>query len=268
MRRLSQVFLTDKNLLRKIVESSEIRENETVIEVGPGKGHLTERILERGARVVGIEIDRNLIRELRKKFTLLLDDRFYLIEGDYLKLNIKKLLEDLKIEFPLKFLSNIPYSITSQILLKLVEERKLYREIYMTLQREVAERLKALPNTDSYGSLSIYMQYHFEIEIMFYIKRGSFRPVPKVDSAFTRLKPRKYPPVTLKDEKLFFSIVRIAFSERRKKLRTLLKRRFDNSFIDEIEKISGISLDLRGETLSIKDFAKLANIIYDIGKRE
>lgn len=256
----------DQNLLRKIVDSAKIKKGDKVLEVGPGRGHLTGRILERGATVIAVEIDKNFAQILRKRYFLLLGERFYLLEGDYLKLNLKELLDDLKSEVPLKFLSNIPYSITSPILLKLVKEKNFYNEIYITLQKEVAERVKASPGSDPYGSLSIYMQYHFEPEILFYIKRGSFRPVPKVNSAFMRLKPIRVPPVKLQNEDFFFNIVRIAFRERRKKLRTILKKHFGSLPFDEIEKISEISLDLRGETLSLQQFAKLSDTIFEFSR--
>ena len=209
--------------------------------------------------MVAFEVDPRLVLELRDRFALLLGDRFFLYDRDYLKVDLAGVFRELGIPGKAKLIANIPYYITTPILEKLIEERPFYSDIYLTVQREVAERITARPGTSEYGSLTIFVSYHFEPEILFHISPRSFRPVPKVSSSLLHLRPRPVPPVQVQDEALFFRIVRAAFGGRRKMLRTVLRNLFPDTDLDRLEKATGIALDRRGETLSMEEFARLAN---------
>ncbi len=263
--KLGQVFLVDRNIVSKMIRLAGIKEDDWVVEVGPGHGILTEALLETGANVISFEIDRKLAQELRDKFKLLLNDRFFLIEGDYLKSDVEAVLKNLNVTAA-HFMSNIPYYITTPILDKLVRERGLYKSIHLTVQKEVAERIVARSSSGEYGSLTIYLNYYFEPHLRFYISRTCFRPVPKVNSAFLQLIPREQAPVDVADEKLFFRIMRGSFSMRRKKLKTVLRSMFGNMDWEALEKLSGIDLNRRGETLSIEEFGNLSNAIHSVKK--
>jgi len=237
-KRLGQVFLRDKNILRKIVDEVPIEENQWIVEIGSGYGNLTKFLLERGASVIAIEIEKQFVRELEENLFLYIGGgRLKVIEGDYLSISMEDYLRKERISPPLKIVANIPYYITSSIIEKIVRERELYSEIYITLQREVAERLVSVPGKSSYGSLTILVNCHYEPSILFRIRRGSFSPPPKVDSAFVRLVRKKEEPPAEE----FFSFVRKLFKERRKKLRNVLKKMVPSN-LNEIEKNSGISL--------------------------
>ncbi|MCD6087906.1 MAG: ribosomal RNA small subunit methyltransferase A [Candidatus Hydrothermae bacterium] len=256
-RKLGQVFLVDRNILRKIVDAAGIVEDEWVLEVGAGKGDLTGLLLERGAKVVTFELDPGLILGVEREFALLKGERFFLYAMDFLKADLERIRRDLGAD-RFKFVSNIPYYITSPILVKLVENREHFSDIYITLQREVAERLSAKSSTFQYGSLTLFISYHFVVHRLFDISRTCFRPVPKVNSSFIRLEPRGTPPVIVRNERLFFDIIRASFGGRRKKLRNALRSIASRETIAELEARSDISLDRRGETLDLDEFARLA----------
>lgn len=260
MPKLSQVFLKDKNILKKLVDASSVREGELILEVGPGRGDLTKVLLERGAKVIGVELDRGLIELLKREYALLINERLFLKWGDFLKLKTLDILREFGLKPPLKFISNIPYAITTPIIEKVAREKGLFSEVYMTIQKEVGLRLVAKPATENYGALTLFVNYHFEPEILFDIKRKSFRPVPKVDSVFVKLTPRRTPPFHV-NEKIFFKIVRASFLMRRKKLRSVLKRTFKEIPIETVERDSGVSLDRRGETLSMEEFKMIADSV-------
>ena len=261
--KLGQVFLKDKNILDKIVRYADVREGEWVLEIGPGRGALTEFLLMRGANVIAFEIDPKLVSELKKSYGLLLGDRLILVEEDFLRADLKEKLKEHGIPAPLKVVSNIPYYITTPILEKLIKERELFSEIYLTIQKEVARRLVASPDTSEYGSLTLYLAMFFDIEVLFNIPKTCFRPIPKVDSAFVKMKVREEPPIEVSDPKFLEKLIRFSFGGRRKKLKTVLKNNFGKLEFDKIESESGISLDRRGETLSLEEFEKLARTVKD-----
>ncbi len=261
--KLGQVFLVDKNVVSRMLRVVGVQEGDWVVEVGPGKGILTEALLQIGANVIAFEIDRNLTAQLRDKFRLLIDDRLHIFQADYLKSDVGEVLTSLNVEKPY-FISNIPYYITTPIMDKLIREKELYKTIHLTIQKEVAERVVAKEATHQYGSLTLYINYHFQPRIEFFITRKCFRPIPKVDSAFVSLIPRSTPPVRLEDEKLFFRVMRGSFSMRRKKLKTVLRAMFGDVDWGKLSLISGIDLNRRGETLSMEEFARLANAIFEM----
>ncbi len=259
--KLGQVFLKDKNILDKIVRYADVKEGEWILEIGPGKGALTEFLLMKGANVVAFEIDPALISDLKRKYGLLLGDRFFLFEEDFLKAKIEEKLQEIGAQTPIKVVSNIPYYITTPILTKFIQERHLFSDIFLTIQKEVARRLVAKPDTDEYGSLTLYLMMFFDVQILFDIPKTCFRPVPKVDSSFVHLKVRENPPINVEDPVFLEKIIRQSFGGRRKKLKTVLKHTFGKLPFGKIEDESGISLDRRGETLSLEEFERLARTV-------
>jgi 16S rRNA (adenine1518-N6/adenine1519-N6)-dimethyltransferase len=249
-RKFSQVFLTDTNILKKIVETAKVKEDEWVLEIGPGKGYLTEELLKAGAKVIAIEIDEELFRYLKGEFVLFLDDRLFLYNADFLKINLKELFEKLGIS-ETKVISNIPYHITTPILEKLIYSRDYFPEIYLTVQREVAERIVAPPGNKVYGSLTVFVNLYYTPSIEFNISRFCFHPVPLVNSAFLKLL-RKEEVTDRRDLERF---VRRLFEGRRKKIRTLLRAM--GCYNPSLEPVFSNYLDKRPEELSISDFESI-----------
>jgi 16S rRNA (adenine1518-N6/adenine1519-N6)-dimethyltransferase len=258
-RRLGQVYLQDPNILRKILDTSSVDDGDRILEIGPGKGVLTEALLERGARVLAFEVDRRLAEALGTRFVREHGRSLFLLVEDYLKADIEARARESYLAPPLKVVSNIPFYITTPILEKLVRERTLYSRVHLTVQREVAERLLASPGTHEYGSLTLFIAYHFDPRLDFIISRNCFRPVPRVDSAFVTLTPHTHAPVHVRSKERLFTVIRAAFSFRRKKLRTALRLALGALPFEDIEARSGIDLDRRGETLSLEEFGVLSN---------
>lgn len=251
---LGQNFLFDPSILKRIVDVSNINKEDVVIEIGPGLGTLTKFLAEKAKKVIAIELDYGLYQKLKedlKEFK-----NIELIHGDALKYPYEE-IEAFKV------VANIPYYITTPIIFRLLDVRRHLRSMTLTLQKEVAERIVAKPGTKDYGVLSIYLQYYGRPEIKFIIPRGAFRPVPKVDSAVIHIEILEKPSVSVDDEKIFFKIVKTAFSQRRKTLSNSLK-----PISKDIKKIldeAGIDRSRRAETLSIEEFARLADIIKEAG---
>lgn len=247
---LGQHFLNDLCIANKIVSFANIHENETVLEIGPGKGILTSILFQKAKKVIAVEIDEGLIKHLKKRFTGV--KNLSLVHKDFLKYEIPLFSEKIKA------IGNLPYSVGSRIILLLINYRDRFSEMVFMLQKEVAERFVASPGVKSYGSLSIFTQIYYDIEILMNISPESFSPQPKVFSALIKLKPKKHVLEQLDNPELFFQIVRLAFSHRRKKLRNNLKNLFSGeNDIEQISRHSGIDLDQRGEMLSIKEYLKL-----------
>ncbi len=261
---LGQNFLTQRWVCENIVSESHITENDCVLEVGPGIGPLTSVLAENAKKVVAVEIDRALLPVLSE--TLTEYDNIKIINSDIMKCNLKALVEE---EFggeKPKVCANLPYYITTPILSYLIESR-LFSSITTMIQKEVAERICAGPKTSEYGAFSIYVQYYTEPEFLFTVSPDCFIPQPKVDSAVIKLNTREKPAVEVKSEEFFFKVVKAAFAQRRKQLANSLHSAFKD-FIEK-EEILTILTNLahkptvRGEELSIEEFAKLADAIYD-----
>ncbi len=252
-RKFSQVFLTDKNILRKIINSIDCSKDTPVLEVGPGRGALTQYLLKSGFRVVAIEIDPRLCELLRLKFhEYLQNNSLILIRGDFLKLDIKRTARQLKTsEFCV--VSNIPYHITGPILEKFCFESHMLPEVYLTVQWEVARRMIANPGTRDYGALSIMLQTIYIPKILFRIKKTSFFPVPDVDSGFVSLIRRQETPVPPNGMMNFFSWTRRVFQYRRKTLRKILKE----MNCTPTGHIEAETLKLRPEMMSVEDLYSL-----------
>ena len=261
---LGQNFLTSAWVPQEIVSRSEIDKSVGVLEIGPGMGCLTRELSDAADRVVAVEIDRALLPVLDE--TLSGYDNITVINEDILKVNLSDLVSTHFNGLKRYVCANLPYYITTPILSHLLESH-LFDSITVMMQKEVAHRLCSKPATSDYGAFTVFVQYYSDPEILFDVPKGCFVPQPKVDSAVVRLHVRREPPVTLHDEKLFFRVVRASFAQRRKQLINGLHSAFGNDFsktaLAEFMERVGISPSVRGETLSISQFADIANLLYD-----
>lgn len=262
---LGQNFLIDENIILKIIEGSEINKNDVIIEVGPGIGTLTQYLAEMSKKVLAIEIDKSLIPVLDE--TLGSYDNVEVINSDVLDLDLKKLVSD---KFPgekVKVVANLPYYVTTPIIMKFLEEEVPVKDIVVMVQKEVADRLKAKPKTKDYGSLSVAVQYYSQPEIVTRVPRSVFIPNPNVESTVIRLKVLDNPQVQVADRKIFHKVVRASFAKRRKTLLNSLS--FSNLELNKDQiKETLVACDIdprrRGETLDIEEFAALSNKISEI----
>lgn len=259
---LGQNFLIDVNILESIIRHAGIDKETGVIEIGPGIGALTEQLAIHAEKVVAFEIDKRLIPIL--KDTLEPYSNLTLIHQDILKANVKEVMEEqFKPDQPVHVVANLPYYITTPILMKLVRENLPVSSITVMIQKEVADRMSAKPNTKSYGSLTIALQYYTEAEVVMTVPKTVFMPQPNVDSAILKLTMRKTPPVEVCDEDFFFTIVKASFAQRRKTLLNNLKSYFKNEYekevIEEVLNEADIDGKRRGESLDIEEFARLSN---------
>ncbi|MDN6195184.1 MAG: 16S rRNA (adenine(1518)-N(6)/adenine(1519)-N(6))-dimethyltransferase RsmA [Atopostipes suicloacalis] len=263
---LGQNFIIDTNILENIVDAGSVDKNTTVIEIGPGIGALTEQIAKKAKEVLAFEIDGRLIELLED--TLSEYSNIKVIHEDILKINFEKIQEKyLQNCSRLVVIANLPYYITTPIVMHLIESPLVIDEMVLMMQKEVAQRLEAKPSTKEYGSLSIAIQASVDVDIPFTVPRTVFMPQPNIDSAIVRLSPLKESRLDVKDEKLFFKIMRASFGQRRKtiwnNLRRVLNDKEKEPFLREAFKNSGIDPSRRGESLNIQEFAKLADAIYD-----
>ena len=253
-KKLGQNFLIDENVVRQIVAAAELSEADTVLEVGPGIGTLTQGLAESKARVVAVELDTRLLPVLAT--TLNGYDNVRVVHGDILKVNIME-----EVGAPsFKVCANLPYYITTPIIFALLEKRLPMERLVAMVQKEVAERMAAQPGGKEYGALSVAIQYYTEPEIAFIVPPTSFIPAPAVDSAVIVCKRRSKPPVEVCDEALFFRVVKAAFSLRRKMLSNSLKNMgIKGEQVAKWLELAGVDGKRRAETLSLEDFAKLTN---------
>lgn len=260
-----QNFLTDTNILQKIVDTAEIDKNVNVIEIGPGIGALTEFLAENAAEVMAFEIDERLVPILED--TLRDHDNIKVINEDVLKADLQTRVKEFKNpNLPIKVVANLPYYITTPILMHLIESKIPFAEFVVMMQKEVADRISAEPNTKAYGSLSIAVQYYMTAKVAFVVPRTVFVPAPNVDSAILKMTRREQPLVEVKDEDFFFRVSKISFVHRRKTLWNNLTSHFGKSeeVKTKLEQALGnanIKPSIRGEALSIPDFARLSDAL-------
>lgn len=261
---LGQNFLTDASVPRRIAEQSGAAETGCVVEVGPGMGCLTDELCRRAARVVAVELDRALLPVLAE--TLSEHDNYEIVQGDVLALDLAALCREKFGEERAVACANLPYYITTPAITALLESRAFTR-ITVMVQREVAQRICAQPGTAAYSAFTIYVQYHAAAKILFDVPADCFVPRPKVDSAVLQLTPLEQPAVQTKDEKLFFALVRAAFNMRRKTLVNalgpVLGSEMDKEAIAGLVCSVGLDARVRGERLSLMDFARLADAAAD-----
>ena len=255
---LGQNFLTDKSIIDEIIEGADIGPEDTVIEIGPGIGVITREAARMAKRVIAVERDKNLIPILDETLAGL--DNVKIINEDILKLDTKKLVSGENPE-NVKIMGNLPYYITTPIIMKLLEEGVKAESITIMMQKEVADRIRALPGTKAYGALSVAVQYYCTAEKILDVPRSAFVPQPNVDSAVLRLFMRREKPAALTDEKLFFKCVKAGFSQRRKTLLNSMQvlKGTERDLIRDSLEAAGIDPARRAETLTIEEFAKIAN---------
>jgi 16S rRNA (adenine1518-N6/adenine1519-N6)-dimethyltransferase len=254
---LGQNFLVDQNIRRKIIESLKLEPSDIVFEIGAGQGELTSLIASKVAKLYALEIDRRLYPLLIER--LKVHDNVSLINQDILKFDLAEFCADQKIKGKIKVFGNIPYYISSPIIERLINYRAAIKEAFITVQKEFARRVAAVPGSKEYSSFSCFLQYYTIPEIIIQINRGCFYPVPKVDSVLLHLKFRNKPAVDVKDEELLFGIIRAAFNQRRKTLRNSLKGRVQPEKLEGFFLRNNLSLNIRPEELSLAEFADLVN---------
>lgn len=257
---LGQNFLTSQSVLEDIAEAADI-DGKGVIEIGPGFGVLTNELAKRARRVVALEIDDRLIPIL--KDTLSEYDNVEIINSDVMKTDLSKLIEDEFGNEKISVAANLPYYITTPIITTLIEAKLPLENIVVMVQKEVAERICAKPGKKEYGAISVMCQYYTDPELICTVGAELFVPKPKVDSAVLRMKLRSEPPVNVSNEKLFFKTVKAAFSQRRKTLLNCLAANFAIGKDELANGLSSIGIDpkRRGETLSLTEYAELANML-------
>lgn len=260
-----QNFLIDSNILQKIVESAGVTKEDMVLEIGPGIGSMTQYLCEAARKVVAVEIDKELIPILSD--TLSSYDNVEVINNDILKLDLEALVQEKNNGKPIKVVANLPYYITTPIIMGLFEKKVPIESITVMVQKEVADRMQVGPGTKDYGALSLAVQYYSKPEIMVNVPPSCFIPQPKVGSAVIKLSRYEDMPVRVKDEKLLFRVIRAAFNQRRKTLVNSLKNSselsFDKEIIEGAIKELGLSANIRGEALTLEEFAKLSDCLYD-----
>lgn len=259
-KRLGQNFLISQPIVSGIVRAAEIAEGDRVLEIGPGIGTLTQALLEAGACVTAVELDKKLPRVLSE--TLKGYERFRLVPGNILKVNIPEIMG----EGSYKVVANLPYYITTPILLTLLERHLPMTAMVTMVQKEVADRMTARPGTKAYGALSVAVQYYTEPEVVLAVPPKSFLPAPDVESSVISCRVGERPAVEVRNEKMFFRVVRASFGQRRKTLGNALKGGgFSREAVRDALEKAGIDPTRRGETLTLEEFAKLADVFYQEG---
>ena len=255
-KRLGQNFLTDESAIETILDVSDITKDDIVVEIGPGLGALTAKLAESAKEVIAIELDDNMINVLTERFSLY--ENVQIIHGDVLKVNLKELIEN---KASVKVVANLPYYITTPIVMKLLEEKLNIEQITVMVQKEVGERFTATPNGKEYGAITVSIQYYTEPKIVIDVPRCNFNPVPDVDSCVVNLKVRKEH-IKMKDEKAFFKVIKAAFSQRRKNIgNSLMGIGKSKQEIKDMLEALEIDSNLRAENLSLETFVKIADYI-------
>ena len=265
-KKFGQNFLIDTHVLDKIISAAEITKDDLVVEIGPGIGTMTQYLACAAREVVAIEIDKMLIPILQD--TLSAYDNVTIINEDVLKVDLNKLAEEKNGGRPVKIVANLPYYITTPIIMGLFENHVPLHSITVMVQKEVADRMRMGPGTKDYGALSLAVQYYAEPYLVANVPQNCFMPRPKIGSAVIRLTVHEKPPVTVGDEKLMFRLIRASFNQRRKTLANGLNNSPEINFSKEqiaaaIEKL-GVSPSIRGEALTLKEFAQLTDIFLEM----
>ena len=262
-KKFGQNFLIDSNVLENIVEAAGITKDDFVLEIGPGIGTMTQYLCESARQVLAVEIDKMLIPILED--TLSEYDNVEVINQDVLKVDIKSLVEEKNNGRPIKVVANLPYYITTPIIMGLFESKVPIESITIMVQKEVADRMQTGPGSKDYGALSLAVQYYAEAKVMLNVSATCFMPSPNVDSAVIKLTRHQESPVEVKDESLMFRIIKASFNQRRKTLVNGLKNSSELDFskeeITEAIKSIGKEENIRGEKLTLEEFAKLSNAL-------
>jgi 16S rRNA (adenine1518-N6/adenine1519-N6)-dimethyltransferase len=262
---LSQNFLINENAAKRIVESLNLKKNETVIEIGPGKGALTKHLIDKSRRVIGVEIDKGLCQFLKKRFSL--HKNLEIINKDFLKIDFEKTISPDK---KIKVIGNLPYQITSPALALLLENRKRIKSAVLMLQKEVAQRICAQPGNKNWSPLSIGIQLYSDPDILFKLKPSSFKPAPKVESAVIKLVFLKKPKVKIENEAFFSRLVKAAFSQRRKMILNSVSASlgWSKDLVLKALRKAGIDPTKRAEALTIEKLASFSNILSILKQKD
>lgn len=260
---LGQNFLIDNSVLQDILEGTDVNEDDFIIEIGPGVGTLTKELLKRAKKVCAIELDSGLITILEEELNQY--SNLELIHKDVLKTDFNEIIKD---ELSVKIVANLPYYITTPIISKILNNKYNFKTLTIMIQKEVGERIVSEPNCKQYGALSLLVQYYCDVEVLRRVSPHAFIPSPKVDSIVIKLTKLKNPKVNVKNEDLFFKVIRCSFNMRRKTLWNALKAlKLSKDYMEEVFYKSEIDSRRRGETLSIKEFGVLADSIYDLSHK-
>ena len=265
-KKFGQNFLIDTHVLDKIISAAEITKDDLVVEIGPGIGTMTQYLACAAREVVAIEIDKMLIPILQD--TLSAYDNVTIINEDVLKVDLNKLAEEKNGGRPVKVVANLPYYITTPIIMGLFENHVPLHSITIMVQKEVADRMRMGPGTKDYGALSLAVQYYAEPYLVANVPQNCFMPRPKIGSAVFKLTVHEKPPVTVRDEKLMFKLIRASFNQRRKTLANGLNNSPELHYSKEqiaeaIERLE-VSPSVRGEALTLEQFAKLADVLLEL----
>lgn len=269
---LGQNFLISQDVVEKIVESSQIQKEDLVIEIGPGLGTLTQFLLEKAGKVICIELDKRMVNILQDRFGLY--DNFELINEDVLKVDLQGLIAKEKEKSTIKnvkIVANLPYYITTPIIMKLLEEELELDTITVMIQKEVADRLIAIPGEKDTGAITYGVYYYAEAKAILEVPHDCFIPEPEVTSKIIQLKIRKQPPVEVKDKEVMFRIIKSAFMQRRKTLLNSLTNTrvfFSKEEGSKILEKLGLDVNTRAEILTLQNFADIANRICDISEKD
>lgn len=255
-KRLGQNFLINQEIVDQIIEKSQITKEDTVLEIGPGLGTLTKALAKVAKNVIAVELDENMVNILNGRP---IGENIEIVHGDILNVNLREILKEYD---SIKVVANLPYYITTPIIMKLLEERYDIKSITIMVQKEVGKRLCAKPGSKDYGAITISVDYYSKADIVIDVPKDNFLPAPEVDSCVVKLDIRKEPPVDLVDEKLFFELIKNGFCQRRKTILNSLTS--GNRTKEEMKEILDkllIDERLRAENLSIYDFANISNML-------
>lgn len=264
-KKLGQNFLISDEVINEIINASEVNKTDLVIEIGPGLGTLTSKLLEKAGKVIAIELDTKMLKILQDRFFLY--KNFVLLNADVLKVDLNTLITENKGELNnVKIVANLPYYITTPIVMKLLEEKIPVDSITVMVQKEVADRLTALPGEKLSGAITYTVNYYAEASKIIFVDRNNFIPAPEVDSEVIKLKIRQEPAVNVKNEEVFFRLIKESFSHRRKTLVNGLENSGmfkDKEQIKQLLEKMNLETNVRGENLSINQFAELSNLIAE-----
>lgn len=260
-KKFGQNFLVDSSILDRIIESAQITKEDCVLEIGPGIGTMTQRLAEEAGAVVAVEIDKNLLPVLED--TLSAYENVTVINADILKLDLNRIVKEHNGGRPVKVVANLPYYITTPIIMALFEKKVPLHSVTIMVQKEVADRMRVGPGTKDYGALSLAVQYYAKPEIVTKVPAGCFMPKPNVDSAVIRLTRYEKPPVKVEDEAWLFAVIRASFNQRRKTLANGLANAgypgIGRRQVEEVLSAMGLAAAVRGETLTLEQFAELSD---------
>jgi len=251
-KKFGQNFLIDDNVANKIIRACELKRSDSLIEIGPGLGAITKKVSEKVKKLEAIEIDRDLCEILNRELSAC--KNLKVICADFLKFDLSALKQEVKI------IGNLPFYLTSPIISHIIKHKKFISSAFITVQKEVAERIIASVGKKQYGSFSCFVQYYTKPMILFVIKKTCFWPRPEVDASFVKLEFLSKPPIKVKDERLFFSIIRTAFNQRRKNILNSLDKIIPKAKLQKSLNRLSIDSSVRPENLSLEDFRKIFNI--------